>query len=43
MCIRLGGNQKMVEVAIHLLVGMNGNQISATNQRLAVPNVKPEI
>jgi hypothetical protein len=36
----LDGNQKTVEVIIHLLVGMNGSQRYATNQKLAVLNVK---
>jgi hypothetical protein len=40
MFTHLGGNQKTVEVVIHLLVGMNGNQRFATNQKSAVLNVK---
>ena len=40
MFTHLDGNRKMVEVAIHLLVGMNGNQRFATNQKSAVLNVK---
>ena len=40
MFTRLGGNQKMVGVAIHQLAGMNGSQKFATNQKLVVLNVK---
>lgn len=40
MFTHLDGNRKMVEVAIHLLVGMNGSQKFATNQKLVVLNVK---
>ena len=40
MFTHLDGNRKMEEVAIHLLVGMNGSQKFVTNQKLVVLNVK---
>ena len=40
MFTHLDGNRKMEEVAIHLIVGMNGSQKFAINQKLVVLNVK---